>query len=179
MTKYRAEMHKRLDYVRLPATDVERLKPFTQVRYVLVVTEDWCGDAVFNIPVVAQMVAAMPNADLRVMVRSAHAALQAHYAERNILHVPVVTFLDAAFNELAVWVERPQRGGQLFEEWKAARPDFLAIRYGTDLTPEDKAARLAPYYARLIEDMFTWYDGDENLQQATVDEILLVLAQAE
>src|SRR5437773_11701198 len=74
MTQYQSEMRKRLDYVRLSP---EQRQPFARlelVRYVLVTTEDWCGDAVFNIPIVARIVEALPRAKLRVIARSSDIA---------------------------------------------------------------------------------------------------------
>jgi hypothetical protein len=177
MTKYREQMLRRLSDVRLSAEQKQAFAPVDQVRYVLATTEDWCGDAVLNLPIVAQIVKALPNAELRVIVRSADERWKDHLFSRNLVYVPVVTILDAEFNELGVWMERPQVATRLFEEWKAARPDYMAIRYSTELSSGARKEQLAPFYAQLIEDMCDWYNGDLNVQQATVDEILAVLAK--
>ena len=36
---------------------------------VLVITEDWCGDALYNFPVLAKMVEGAPNVEMRVFLR--------------------------------------------------------------------------------------------------------------
>lgn len=170
--KYVEKFRRRLGYVALDEATKDQLQALTHICYVLVMTEDWCGDAVFNIPIVVRMVEALPNAEIRLVYRSANAALNAHYEARAITHVPVITFFDSEFNELATWVERAQKATQSFEDWKTSQPDFLAIRYSEDLDAETKAERLASYYAQLIEEMFAWYDGEPDLQQATINELL-------
>src|SRR5215210_1741648 len=40
--------------------------------HLLVLSEDWCGDAVNTVPVLAKLVERTPNADLRVLGRDAN-----------------------------------------------------------------------------------------------------------
>ncbi len=177
MGKYQAEMQRRLEYVALRDDEKQALAALTNVHYVLVMTEDWCGDAVLNLPIIVQIVEGLPNSALRIVYRSEQDTLNAHYRSRGIVNIPVVTFYDDVFNELGTWVEHPQMAANLFEAWKAARPDFLAIRQAKDIGDEARAEYLKPYYAQLLADMFIWYDGELNLQSATVGEILELLEE--
>jgi hypothetical protein len=175
MTKYQEPMLRRLGYVALRPQEVEQVRAASKVRSVLALTEDWCGDSVTALPVVSQMVAALPEAELRVARRSDHEAWNAHFVERSLIHVPVITFFDADGLELGTWNERPQIEQDLFEAWKEARPDYRAIRYADDIDPDEQKKLLEPYYAQLLEDMISWYDGEQNMQQATIDEILAAI----
>jgi hypothetical protein len=149
------------------------------VRYGLVMTEDWCGDGVLNLPIISKIVQAMPRAELKIIYRAGNDDLNAQYVSRGITHLPVLTFFDNDFKELASWEEHPAMGTTLFEEWKAAQPEFMSIRYATDIDEATRAQQLKPFYRQLLQEMFTWYDGERNLQKATVDEIHALLTASQ
>ena len=44
------------------------------------ITEDWCGDALYNLPVLAKMVEGAPNVEMRVFLRDRNPELM-KYAE--------------------------------------------------------------------------------------------------
>src|SRR5437879_10698896 len=46
---------------------------------VLVITEDWCGDALYNLPVMAKMVEGNPNIEMRVFLRDKNPDLMDQY----------------------------------------------------------------------------------------------------
>lgn len=175
MQTHQADMRRRLATVTLSEADRAALVSATHIRYALAMTEDWCGDAVCNLPIVARIVEALPQAELRLVYRSDQDHLNAHYQTRDIAHVPVLTFFDESLEEIGTWFQRPRAADRQFEAWKAARPTFLKIRYDPALDPEDRKRQLAPFYAQLIQDMFDWYEGDLNLQRATIDEIFDLL----
>ena len=75
---------------------------------VLVITEDWCGDALTNVPVLAKMVEGAPNAEMRVFLRDQNPDLMDHYLNQGIYRsIPVFAFFDDQMNELARFLERP------------------------------------------------------------------------
>jgi hypothetical protein len=177
MTKYQEQMVRRLESVRLSDVQRQTFAGLDNVHRVLVTTEDWCGDAVLNVPIVAQIAEAMSHAELRVTVRSANESWKEYLFGRELVHVPVIMFLDGALNELGVWMERPQVATKLFMDWKTAHPEYVQIRDSTELAAEERSLRLTPWTQRLLADMHTWYEGSQNVQQATVDEIHGVLAR--
>jgi len=176
MTQHQRGMIHRLSYVELRPEERAFFKKMDHVRYVLVMNEDWCGDGVLNLPIISKIVQAMPRAELKIVYRTGQDDLNAHYTARGVTHLPVVTFFDDDGAELATWEEHPAMGTTLFEEWKASQPEFLAIRYATDIDEETRSQKLKPFYRQLLQEMFTWYDGERNLQKATVDEIHELLA---
>ncbi len=70
MTTNREAMDRRLSAVTLLEQDRDDLVQLTQPIHVLVMTEDWCGDSVMNLPILVRMAEVVPHMDLRVFIRS-------------------------------------------------------------------------------------------------------------
>jgi len=73
----------------------------------VVLSEDWCGDAVNTIPVVARL-AAQVGWDLRVLSRDDNPDLMdAHLTNGRSRSIPVVIVYGADFEEIGWWGPRP------------------------------------------------------------------------
>ena len=84
---------------------------------VLVLTEDWCGDALTNFPVLAKMVEGLPNVEMRVFLRDQNADLMDQYLNRGIFKsIPVFVFLDGDMREVARFTERPPKITEYMEQ---------------------------------------------------------------
>jgi hypothetical protein len=170
---YQEETRRRLRDVRLADADVAAFARLAAPLHVLVLTEGWCGDSLFNLPILARIVEATPGADLRVFVRSQEPELTAAYQERGIRNIPVFTFFDGEFNEIGTWVERSQAAHERMAQWRRDNPDYDAIRNDPTLSQEEKHARLRPVVEPLRAQMEQWYA--EQLQAATVAELRALL----
>jgi hypothetical protein len=74
----------------------------------LVITEDWCGDALYNVPVLAKMVEGNPNIEMRVFLRDKNPDLMDQYLNQGMFRsIPVFAFFDENMNEVARFIERP------------------------------------------------------------------------
>jgi hypothetical protein len=73
----------------------------------LVLAEDWCGDASNTIPVLARFVAETPGLELRVLRRDEHPEVMNQYLTEGTRSIPIVIALDAEFRELGHWGPRP------------------------------------------------------------------------
>jgi hypothetical protein len=82
----------------------------------LVLAEDWCGDASNTVPVLARLADLAPGVELRILRRDEHPALMDHYLTKGARSIPIVIVLDRDFNELGHWGPRPQ----LLQEWVQA-----------------------------------------------------------
>jgi hypothetical protein len=97
-----------LDEVTLTAEDRSALQRLGRPLNVLVITEDWCGDAVDNFPVLARMVEDHPNIRMRVFLRDANPDVMDQFLKHGRHRsIPVFAFLDEAMNEVARFTERP------------------------------------------------------------------------
>jgi hypothetical protein len=73
----------------------------------LALSEDWCGDAVNTLPVVARL-AEMTGWDLRVLSRDANPDLMdAHLTNGRSRSIPIVIVYDEGFREVGWWGPRP------------------------------------------------------------------------
>lgn len=87
----------------------------TPVR-LLALSEDWCGDAVNTLPVVARLVEGMPDAQLRVLGREASPDLMNAHLTAGTRSIPIVIVYDAMFTERGWWGPRPSVLQALFQE---------------------------------------------------------------
>lgn len=170
---FKEETRRRLRDVELAPHDHVFFASIERPLRVLVLTEGWCGDSLMNLPILARIVEAMPQAQLRLFVRSEWPELTSAYAERGVKNIPVFTFFDHNFHEIGTWVERSQAAHNRMAQWRAENPAYDAIRSDTTLSQEEKHARLRPLVEPLRAQMEQWY-ADE-LQAATVAEIKALL----
>ncbi len=127
--------------------------------------EDWCGDAVVILPLIARLAAEVPGMDLRIFARSATPDLEDAYAEDGITSIPILSFFDADWREVRRWVERSAAAQRRVDAWMAVHPGVEALRHSSD--PQDRRAYRALMKERLV-DMIEWYRG--GLWEATLEE---------
>ena len=139
--------------------------------YVTALTEDWCGDAVVNLPLVARLAEEVSGMTLRLFRRSEHPDLEQAYAADGITSIPILSFFDAEWREVGRWVERPAAARRQVEAWWAAHPEAAAVRQSD--RPEDQRKRRA-VLRQLLTEMMEWYRG--GLWNATLDELRSLLA---
>jgi hypothetical protein len=73
----------------------------------LVIAEDWCGDATNTVPVVAKLADQVPGLELRVILRDANPEVMNQYLTNGSRSIPIVIALDKNFQEIGHWGPRP------------------------------------------------------------------------
>jgi len=74
---------------------------------ILVITEDWCGDALVGFPGLARLVEGEPDVEMRVFLRDANPDVMDQYLKRGLYRtIPVFVFFDEHLTELARFMER-------------------------------------------------------------------------
>jgi hypothetical protein len=91
---------------RLPEWALSAL-PDGLYRRLLVLAEDWCGDASNTIPVLARLVDAVPGLELRILRRDENPELMDRYLTNGSRSIPIVIALDENVAELGHWGPRP------------------------------------------------------------------------
>jgi hypothetical protein len=76
-------------------------------RKLLVIAEDWCGDASNTVPVVAKLADSVPGLELKIILRDANPEVMDRYLTNGARSIPVVIALDENFQELGHWGPRP------------------------------------------------------------------------
>jgi len=129
-TKARTEEN----YQKSKLTDEERkfFSGINQVRYVMMLAENWCGDVHRNSPLIAHVCEAMQNCDLRVFLRDKETDLRDTFLNNGYQSIPVVVFFDKDWNEIGRWLERAH----------AATAKATGVRARTlEKAPQDKASQ--------------------------------------
>jgi hypothetical protein len=100
---------------------------------VMVLTEDWCGDALTNFPVLARMVEGVPNVEMRVFLRDQNPDLMDQYLNREIYRsIPVFVFFDHDMREVARFVERPPKITEYMEQKQLELRRQLRTQHGDE-----------------------------------------------
>jgi hypothetical protein len=105
--------------------------------HLLALSEDWCGDALNLLPVLARLTEEIPSLDLRVLSRDENLDLMdAHLTDGRSRSIPVVLLLDDDCVERGWWGPRP---GPL-QEWFVSK--------GLSMPSAERYKRVRRYYAK-------------------------------
>ncbi len=139
---------------RVPPEIVARAAALRTPWHLLVLSEDWCGDAVNTVPVVARLAELADNLQLRILARDENPDLMDSHLTGTSRSIPVIMALDGDFVERGSWGPRPAE----LQAW------FLTVG-----KPMDKAER--------YREIRTWYARDQGV--STLTEVLALLERAE
>ncbi len=173
MTVDREAMTRRFEAVQPSKEERVAASALQRPLRVLVMTEDWCGDCLMSLPILARLTEVAPDMKARVFIRTRWPDLQAWFAANNITAIPIFGFLDEDFQLIGTWVERSKAANERIKRWKEEHPETQAIQQDASLSKEKRKTRLAHIYTGLKTEMETWYA--ESLQAATVQEIVDIL----
>lgn len=121
-------------------------------------SEDWCGDAACNLPVLAK-ICERAELELRVIRGSEQPELNTYYEDDGTDHIPVFSIWDTDFNEIIRWVEAPKGIQEKKDEWKGRHPEFMEL-YEKRETDKEAAKQFAKLYMAFLVEMAAWYrDG--------------------
>lgn len=110
MTRNRERLEENERTVELVAADLAFFRALAEALNVLVITEDWCGDAIANLPVLARLAEASGKLELRIFLRDQNLDLADQYLkEGKYRSVPTIIFFTADMRQLGVWIERPAK----------------------------------------------------------------------
>lgn len=138
---------------RVPSYYVERLRATGARWHLAILSEDWCGDAVNTVPIVARVAALAGNADARLFGRDASPDLMDAHLTGTSRSIPVVIVLDEEWRERGWWGPRPSE----LQRW--------ALGPGRTL---DKTAR--------YRELRRWYARDQGA--STLEEIVALIERA-
>ncbi|HEX6211518.1 MAG TPA: thioredoxin family protein, partial [Methylomirabilota bacterium] len=137
-----------------------------QVRYVVMLAENWCGDVHRNSPLIAHIVEAMPGAELRVFFRDQNADLRDTFLNNGYQSIPVVVFFDKDWNEIGRWLERAH----------AATTKATNIRAKTlDVAPKEQQDAAMAEFRKQVQAAYE--EPGNALWRAAANEVKLILEQ--
>ena len=122
---------------RIPDAAVDRAEALPGQWHLLVLSEDWCGDAVNTVPVLARLAEQASNLDLRLLGRDDNPDLMdAHLTNGRSRSVPVELFLDEDFVERGWWGPRPAE----IQQW--------VMEEGLQMDSAERYKHVRRWYAR-------------------------------
>lgn len=92
---------------RSPAEQLDRLAGIGGQWRLLVLSEDWCGDASNTVPVLARFAADAPQLELRVAKRDENLDLMDLYLTNGSRSIPLAIVLDESGTAVGRWGPRP------------------------------------------------------------------------
>lgn len=105
--------------------------------HLLVLSEDWCGDAVNIVPVIAKLTESVSNVDMRILARDENLdIMDAHLTNGRSRSIPIVILLNPKYQECGWWGPRPRE----LQKWVLAR--------GLALPREERYREVRSFYAR-------------------------------
>lgn len=139
---------------RIPQWSVAETAALGSRFHIVVLAEDWCGDAANSVPVLAKWAELAPNVELRILHRDGHPEVMDHYLTGTARSIPVVIVLDEHMEELGWWGPRPAA----LQAWSQKERD--AGREKKGMYPEIRR----------------WYAKDHG--ESTIREVLAVMRRA-
>ncbi len=117
----------------------------------LVLADDWCGDAVNSLPVIARLVDAHPAAELRIVPRDAYPELRDRHLTSGSRSIPIVVLLDDEGVPRGSWGPRPAELQAWFEGELRDLPSAERYRALRRWYARDRGASTAREIAELFE----------------------------
>ena len=137
------------------------------VKYVMMLAENWCGDVHRNSPLIAHIVEAVPGAELRVFFRDKETDLRDSLLNNGYQSIPVVVFFDKDWNEIGRWYERAH----------AATTKAALIRSKTlDGVPKEQQDAAMAEFRKQVQAAYDEPGGP--LWRAAANEVKLILENA-
>lgn len=116
----------------------------------LVILEDWCGDACSTVPILARLADEAHCLEMRMIRRDEHPEIMDRYLTDGTRSIPIVIMLDDEFRELGHWGPRPSE----LQQWVSANTGGMP------------KGEIYPHVRR-------WYAADRGT--ATLREVLALL----
>ncbi len=156
--KHEGLWHGVYEHTKIPEDARIRLKNLPGRRHMLVLAEDWCGDAASLVPVLARMADEVPELlDLRVVKRDENLDIMDAHLTHGGRAIPLAIVYDDEMRELGSWGPRPGPAQATFREKNR----------------EFKEGRLTNKGADVYRPILKWYRQDRGRHM--VDEVLNVL----
>jgi len=93
----------------------------------MVLTEPWCGDSAFLLPVIAEAAGLSDAVTLRLLPRDENLDIMDHYLTDGSRSIPKLVVFSDEGEELFTWGPRPEAAHQRFAELQEAYDDKMTV----------------------------------------------------
>ncbi len=153
----------------IPPEDEEVLASLAEKNLrVIAITEDWCGDAMLNIPILLKM-AEVAKIDVRMILRDENLELMDQYLSNGTSRsIPIFIFLDENGEEKLKWGPRAPMVKKIVDDEIAKIPPK-----DHELFPEKQKEMIQRLTSQYSENHEIWEEVYESLKTSMVQEILM------
>jgi hypothetical protein len=120
--------------------------------HLLVLSEDWCGDAVNIVPIVAKLCESVSNMDMRALNRDENPDIMDSHLTGTSRSIPAIILLNQKFQECGWWGPRPRA----LQQW--------VVEKGMLLPKDERYREVRTFYAR-DHGLTTMHELTEMLEQ--------------
>ncbi|MFN8444028.1 MAG: SelT/SelW/SelH family protein [Caldilineaceae bacterium] len=159
MTRNRERLEHNEQTVELTGEDVAFFSNLAAPVNVVAIAEDWCGDVINNLPVLAHLAEISKKLNVRVFLRDQNLDLMDQYLkEGKYRSIPVFALFDHNFTELGHFIERPAIMSELMGQMRKDlfTNDPLMSQYSPDTPfgdlPEEARGRLGQAFGAFREE---------------------------
>jgi Thioredoxin len=132
---------------------------------VIVLSEDWCGDAMLNNPVLLH-IAEEANIEVRFVLRDQNLELMDQYLTNGTARsIPIFIFIDEKGEEKAVWGPRAKEVQEIVDQGRSQLPN--------PESPDFKEKQL-----QFFKELAARYQQDEEIWHTVASSILAALLKA-
>lgn len=165
MSKNKEEMQSIYRQFELNNEEKGKLQAFTDKGLrSIVLTEDWCGDALLNNPILMK-VAEEANMEVRFLLRDQNLELMDQYLTNGTSRaIPIFIFIDQEGNEAGVWGPRAPQMQEMVDKGRAELPDKEA--------PDFQEKQMAMYRG-----LMSSYLTEEHIWRAVAASIINTLSK--
>lgn len=104
--------------------------------HLLVLSEDWCGDSVNIVPIIAKLTESVSNMDTRILARDDNLDIMDTHLTGKSRSIPIVIVLNQKYSECGWWGPRPSP----LQKW--------VMEEGMKLPKEERYKEVRTFYAR-------------------------------
>lgn len=122
--------------VTIPIEISARVEALSGRWHLLVLSEDWCGDAVNIVPIIAKLAESVSNMDMRILARDENLDIMDTHLTGTSRSIPIVILLNQKFQECGWWGPRPRA----LQEWVEEK--------GMLLPKDERYREIRTFYAR-------------------------------
>ena len=122
--------------VTIPVEISARVEALKGRWHLLVLNEDWCGDSVNIVPIIAKLSESVSNMDMRILARDENLDIMDSHLTGTSRSIPIVILLDQKYQECGWWGPRPRE----LQKW--------VVEKGMKLPKEERYKEVRTFYAR-------------------------------
>jgi len=123
-------------HVTIPIEISARVQALGGHWHLLVLNEDWCGDSVNIVPIIAKLTESVSCMDMRILARDENLDIMDTHLTGTSRSIPIVILLNQKYQECGWWGPRPRE----LQKW--------VIEKGLKLPKEERYKEVRTFYAR-------------------------------